>query len=804
MLSNSRFTPFSTAQENGLIVVPVFALLSALALAFIAFRCIWLVVIPSFRRDGSACRAPENLFFRTQLGHYAASLVLSNVFLTAAGLMEFFWVKRSGIYQGSMCTLQAVLMQIGNWSTCFFSVAICIHTCNSLVFRLYQISYLSIVVIAIGWIMSLVIALAPVSQAGVYGPVTVSCGVTTAYPSMIFGLEAFPVIFVSVLLVIIYSLIFFVLRGILHIKEGIKLSFKAQGRWCAVTDSEEYHRFIVAVAKTMFWYPIAFVSLLLPIAVADMARLSGHAIPFGADVFAHVCCFMLGLVNVGLMYNTFRVLSPVFHGLKLAKIQIDTEKTFGNDAFDESPILPPVAHMPKGPLLPLYDDTSKAISPVSLSDFPPVQYHSRNSSTASTDSATHLLNTKRTPSRFHKMRVRQSESLLPLSRAILTPAELNRQLNAASDTESLKDHNLRLDLPQMAEVNTAKMAIVTVSLSPPPRSAAASMVTASPSVATPIQSMNAPRIMRQFTAAFGEPSRKFSMFGPRSKGSGKLPLTVPAGPPLSPIPASPSVKSPTKKFVSRLRVPSTKRRPTPLDLVDATYVPVIRPLPVITAEAEALQKVDKGKGRAPPSPATLLVEKDAMSHSRAALRPLPQFPRNSAVSSFSSERSRPEPATSAIPHERHGSISSLSSLSSSSYSSDSTYSTSSVDGGSEQVLPSIPPTRGNVVESIDSESSPSPYFEEGKRAPKSERSTWTTVWSQDSAVTLSKSPHEEAMLAYASLVPGASAIKGDQASVEKVEKSQEAPPVPRVPIPFVLRPGNPVTKLSGIPPWLRI
>lgn len=58
---------------------------------------------------------------------------------------------------------------------------------------------------------------------------------------------------VSVLSVIIYSLIFFVLRGILHVKGGIKFNFKAQGRWCAVTDSEEYRRFIVAIAKSMLW-----------------------------------------------------------------------------------------------------------------------------------------------------------------------------------------------------------------------------------------------------------------------------------------------------------------------------------------------------------------------------------------------------------------------------------------------------------------------------------------------------------------------------------------------------------------------
>ncbi|KAG2110928.1 uncharacterized protein F5147DRAFT_108140 [Suillus discolor] len=790
MLSNSHFTPFSTAQANGLIVVPAFALLSALALAFIVFRSIHLVVIPSFQRNGPACRAPENLFFRTQLGHYAASLVLSNVFLTAAGLMEFFWVKQSGIHQGSMCTFQAVLMQIGYWSTCFFSGAIGVHTCNSLVFRLYQISYLSVVVIAFGWIMSLLIALAPISQAGVYGPVAVSCGIMPAYPSKIYGLEAFPVILVSVLLVIIYSPIFLFLGGILHVKGGVKLTCKVQGRWCAVTDSEEYHRFLAAVAKTMFWYPIAFVSLLLPIAVVNMAQSSGRVIPFGAEVFAHVCCSMLGLVNVGLMYNTFRVLSPVFHCSTLPKIQVDTVKTFGNNASDESPILPAVAHMPKGPLLPLYNDTSKAISPVSLSDFPPVQYHSRNSSTASTDSATHLLSTKRTPSRFHKMRVRQGESLLTLSRAILTPSELNRQLDAASDTESLKGRNLRINLPQMAEVNTPKMAVVTVSLSPAPRSSTASVVTSFPIVPTSIQSTNASPIMRQFTAAFGRPSRKLSMFGSQSKGSGKIPLILTVGPPLSPIPASPADKSPTKKSFSRFRVPSIKRRPTPLDLTDAIPTPVIRPLPVITTKAEALQKVDKGKGRTPPSPTTL-VERDVISRSHAALRQLPQLPRNSTASSSSSAHSRPEAATSAAPHERHGSISSLLSIYSISSFLDSlrsTHSMSSVDGGSEKVLPSIPSTRSNTIESMDSESSLSSSFEKHKQ---SERSTWMTVWSQDSAVTSSQPPDEETMLAYASLVSGA--------SVENFPKREDVSPVPRAPIPFALRPGNSM----GIPLSLR-
>lgn len=368
------------------------------------------------------------------------------------------------------------------------------------------------------------------------------------------------------------------------------------------------------------------------------------------------------------------------------------------------------------------------------------------------------------------MRVKQGDSILPMPHTILPAAELNRHLDAASDAESLRGRNFRLDLP-MAKVNTAKMTLVTVSLSPAPRSAVASVLTASPTVPAPVQAKNAPPMMRQFTAAFGSPSPKF---GPRLKGSGKFPSNLPNGSPLSAIPASPSVKSPAKKFVSRFRTPSTRRRPIPLDLTDVT-MPVVRPLPAITTKFEAPQKVDKGKGRASPSPTTLLVERDATSRSRAALRPLPQFPRNSTASSSSIERSRPGPAASAVTHERHGSLSSLSSV-------------SSIYSSQCSPKTSILPTSDSTIEwedSIDSESSSSSSFEKRKRARQSERSTCMTVWSQESAVSL--------------------AIKDDRTSAENVPKRQEVPASPRVQIPPSLRPGNLVAKLSvqGMPLWLR-
>ncbi|KIJ14290.1 hypothetical protein PAXINDRAFT_55071, partial [Paxillus involutus ATCC 200175] len=296
--------------------VAVFALLSALALTFIAFRTIRLVVIPFIQGHNSTYRAPENLFSRTQLGHYAASLVLSNAFISAAGLVEFSWVSHSGLSQGSLCSTQAVLMQIGIWSTCFFTIALGLHTCNSLVFRIRQVPWLSSVVVTIGWTIAFVsvvlIALAPMKNSNLYGPTGISCSITSAYPTEIFVLEALPIILGAVLSAVIYSLIYLVLYGKLSIGGGLKFNIKPQGRWSALHDFEEYHRFIGAIAQTMFWYTFTF--FLLPFCLTHLLMYNGNPVSYALDVFAHVCCFMLGFVNVGLLYNTFRVISPVFHG----------------------------------------------------------------------------------------------------------------------------------------------------------------------------------------------------------------------------------------------------------------------------------------------------------------------------------------------------------------------------------------------------------------------------------------------------------------------------------------------------------
>jgi len=252
--------------------------------------------------------------------------------------------------------------------------------------------------------------------------------------------------------------------------------------------------------------------------------------------------------------------------------------------------------------------------------------------------------------------------------------------------------------------------------------------------------------MRQITLAFGRPSRK-SKFGPRSNGGAALPPALPIAPPLSPIP---SVESPTNLSppnAARIRVssasPTEEQGPPQSDLTRIILTVPVRPLPAITAE---VKRVDKGKGRALTPPMPLPVQKDVTSgkpRSRDALRPLPQFPRNSTGSLSSYEGTRHPDPDSLL------SVTSFLSLSSPQPSLDSAYSSNpSLEGASEKALP-ILETQDNINEEADktdSEHSSSLSIDTRRRDLQSRRTTRTSVWSQESAVTASRPLDMEAAL----------------------------------------------------------
>lgn len=318
MSSDGPFSPFPPSDIGAATVVNVFAVISASALFSVALRIFWLAVCQKLSPEGT--KPQEYIFFNTQLGYYALCLLIANSITDGAGLIGLRWLIMEGIAEGTLCTVQAVLMQFGTFSTAFFTVSIAVHTFKTLVLRKRQSKLIAWITITIGWVYSGLLVALPFTYrkafkfGAVYGPDYLSCGVRSIYLKTQFSFHLLPIFIASILSAILYPLTFLVLRGTLTIKGGIKLILDPNER-NAGTLGQNYHRFVIRVAKSMLWYPVAYIALLVPYSVVRLLSISGFPVAFGVLIFAYVCWFMLGIVNVLLLYNTFRVLGPAFDTL---------------------------------------------------------------------------------------------------------------------------------------------------------------------------------------------------------------------------------------------------------------------------------------------------------------------------------------------------------------------------------------------------------------------------------------------------------------------------------------------------------
>ncbi|KAL4062233.1 hypothetical protein V8B97DRAFT_1947435 [Scleroderma yunnanense] len=745
------FIPLHSTLAQGALVIGAFSLLSALAFVLVVFRCTRLVLLPFFRREQGAYTAPENLLFRTHIGHYIGNLILANVFLSVAGLIQFCWGTQSGISRGSLCSVQATMMQVGLWSSGYFTVATGVHTCTSLVFRTRQVPWINSGCIVLGWIVALVVALVPYVNDNIYGPDGISCGVVRKYHAEYFVLQSLPIFLGIVFSGAIYSLTFLVLYGKLgHQNVDLEVNRGSPHRWSLMYDSSAYIRFIAVLAQTMFWYPFAFFVLLLPSCIVHLLVYSGYPVSGAGIVFAYVCCSMLGFVNVGLLYNTFRVISPLFRAPSpVVKVIVETEKSFGNNASQGSPIYPQPTYMANVPAL---AKSKSGIKPLVQAT------HYRSTSESSTDSTTQLLSVKRKPSKYNGMRVRQADQHL-------TPVP-----PALSKGMVEKKASLTIAIPPLP---------VTVMQSPPLVTVSLSAVPGVPSSASVESASDEENPCKQLT---GNRPKQLNF---RAKAPSPLNL----GEELAQFPQVPLsaclVSNKSATLASKLGLPSATHSPAP------RFVDLPPQLPPI--------KVDKGKGKAPappeiPVPRIDITAPDSGSSlARSSIRPLPcipEGPHSDGSSFYSSSRS---------------SYASSSSSSSSSSDVEPEHDRLSPHRASVRPLPVVPASPAYKEEDVtDGELpvTPSPMLRSTTPASvkaQSRRTTITSMWSQESAWSSSQPPDVAATLAYHGFVPNAlipGMMRNDQASVGSIPERRTGSPAGARPL--TTRPLRPVKVASRL------
>ncbi|KAG6909959.1 hypothetical protein DXG01_014228 [Tephrocybe rancida] len=367
-----RFAPLASHEFGGAIAVNIFAMLSSIALVSVAVRVVWLAIIQ--RISPGSAKPKEYVFFNTQLGYYAACLLIGNLFTDVSGLIGLRWVMDKGITEGSYTTFPPNDInsdkRARRWSLhspsrldadrqlghrilygdhCGAYVQfsgpaetpVCRYVCHSnqrwVDFRRAP-GYEQLIMCTIGTTnvenataAGPFINPAPFKFGGGYGVSGLSCGIRPIYPKAQFFYHLLPIFVASVLSAILYSVIFLVLRGTLNIKGGVRLTLDPYERWSSGRVTENYHRFVARV------------------------------------------------VNVALLYNTFRVLGPAFDATSYKESsmgssgmnekydpsygQWSSEKGYPTAPF-RSPTIASFGDSPKTsirPLLPVHQERSASI-----------------------------------------------------------------------------------------------------------------------------------------------------------------------------------------------------------------------------------------------------------------------------------------------------------------------------------------------------------------------------------------------------------------------------------------------------------
>jgi len=103
---------------------------------------------------------------------------------------------------------------------------------------------------------------------------------------------------------ILYTLIFFRLRGNISVSAGY-IFFHRRPDTRVVRTTESY---LTVVAKHMLWYPIVYVFLLLPVAVARLSAFDGKPVHFFATIISAAVFMLHGFFNTVLFCTTRNIL----------------------------------------------------------------------------------------------------------------------------------------------------------------------------------------------------------------------------------------------------------------------------------------------------------------------------------------------------------------------------------------------------------------------------------------------------------------------------------------------------------------
>ncbi|KAF9792980.1 hypothetical protein BJ322DRAFT_91315 [Thelephora terrestris] len=234
----------------------------------------------------------QNYFFRSNVAAYFICLLVADLIQAIASIMNARWVQLGGVQQGHFCTTQAVLKQVSDVGSAIWSLVISAQTFFLLFYQLH-----------LPWWVTM-------DSGNFYGISGYWCWITAEYEMARVTLDYLVLFLSSSLSFILYTLVFFRLRGNIvvtgwHVR--FRMLEKDESGWRGRQPADSH---ALRVAKQMILHPIAYTILFLPIAVLRLCEFTGRPVSLPVMMLCDSIFLLGGVVDV-VLFCTIRRVIPV-------------------------------------------------------------------------------------------------------------------------------------------------------------------------------------------------------------------------------------------------------------------------------------------------------------------------------------------------------------------------------------------------------------------------------------------------------------------------------------------------------------
>lgn len=248
-------------------------------------------------------------FTSKQIAVFVICLLASDLVQSIAGVTQVKWAMENQIYEGHVCSVQAAALVVGDLGSTVWSCVIAAHTFSGLALGKHWPRRAVYITVITGWSFVLLLSILPPAlhdhRKGPFFSIAGTwCFISSNYAIARLGIHYIPLFIATIVLFVFYTLVFLVLRG--------SISFRGVGVQSTPKRAEDlFLRERIVIAKRMLWYPFAYLTCILPIAIIRLVGLKNANVPESVWIFGMFFLFSLGAVDSVIYTTTRKLIKPL-------------------------------------------------------------------------------------------------------------------------------------------------------------------------------------------------------------------------------------------------------------------------------------------------------------------------------------------------------------------------------------------------------------------------------------------------------------------------------------------------------------